>query len=129
MQYDNPEAVGPAGTVHISIQDWAKFIALWIPGQSPAILDRAALDELIVTDSEHYGAGWYVLQRQWAGGTALTHSGSNIVWRTVLWIAPDRGIAYLAAANASGVLANDDILWVLEGIVDRLINETLGSGQ
>ena len=129
VQYDNPEAVGPAGTVHISIQDWAKFIALWFPGQSPAILDRAALDELIVTDSEHYGAGWYVLQRQWAGGTALTHSGSNIVWRTVLWIAPDRGIAYLAAANASGVLANDDILWVLEGIVDRLINETLGSGQ
>ncbi len=28
-QYDNPPALGPAGTVHISIEDWAKFISLW----------------------------------------------------------------------------------------------------
>ena len=103
--------------------------ALWFPSQTPAILDRPVLDELIVPDADGYAAGWNVVQREWAEGMALTHSGSNGVWRTVLWIAPEIGIAYVAAANASDVLANDDIFWVLDGIVGSLINETLGSGK
>ena len=129
VQSDNAEALGPAGTVHISIEDWAKFIALWFPSQTPAILDRASLDELTDPDSGDYAAGWNVAQREWADGIALWHDGSNGVWRTVLWIAPDRGIAYLAAANASDVLTNDEILQVLDAIVGSLINETLDSGQ
>ena len=128
VQFDSPEAVGPAGTVHISIADWAKFITLWFPSQTPAILDRAVLDELIITDSEHYAAGWFVLQRQWAGGLALHHDGSNTVWRTVLWIAPDRGIAYVAAANAAHLIHNT-MFWVLDAIIGSLIDETLGPGQ
>ena len=129
VQFDNPEALGPAGTVHISIADWAKFIALWFPGQTPAILDRATLDALLVTGSQHYAAGWSVGQRGWAEGMVISHDGSNTVWRTILWIAPNRGIAYLAAANASDVLANDEISWVLDGIVAGLINERLVLGQ
>ena len=125
IQFDNPEALGPAGTVHISIADWAKFIALWFPNQTPAILDRASLNELLVPDSGDYAAGWYVLQREWAGRIALHHAGSNTVWRTILWIAPDRGIAYIAAANASDVLIHDTIFWVLDAIVGSLIDETL----
>ena len=50
------ELIGPAGGVHLSIEDWAKFIALWFPGQTPAILDRTALDELLVTDVSFYAA-------------------------------------------------------------------------
>ena len=129
VQFDNPEAVGPAGTVHISIEDWAKFVGLWFPSQTPAILDRTSLDELTDPDSGDYAAGWNVAQREWADGIALWHDGSNGVWRTVLWIAPELGIAYVAAANASDIFANDEIFWVLDGIVGSLINETLGSGQ
>ena len=125
IQFDNPEAFGPAGTVHISIADWAKFIALWFPNQTPAILDRASLNELLVPDSGDYAAGWYVLQREWAGRIALHHAGSNTIWRTILWIAPDRDIAYIAAANASDVLIHDTIFWVLDAIVGSLIDETL----
>ena len=73
VQPDNAEALGPAGTVHISIEDWARFIALWFPSQTPAILDRAVLDELLVPDADDYAAGWLVLQRQWAEGVALHH--------------------------------------------------------
>ena len=50
-QYDNDPALGPAGTVHISIEDWAKFIALWFTNKEPAILDRSALNELSTPDS------------------------------------------------------------------------------
>lgn len=127
VQSDNPEALGPAGTVHISIEDWAKFIALWFTDETPAILDRDSLNALLDTDADDYAAGWFVVQRQWADGTALAHTGSNTYWTTHLWIAPSRGIAYLAAANASDVLANDTIGWLLDFIVGSLINETLDS--
>ena len=125
IQHDNADALGPAGRVHISIEDWAKFIALWFSNETPAILDRAVLDELLVPDSGNYAAGWDVLQREWAGGLALFHDGSNTYWMTVLWIAPDRDIAYLAAANAAGVLTDNTIYWLLDSIVLSLRNETL----
>ena len=116
-QYDNPEAAGPSGRVHISIEDWAKFIALWFTDQTPAILDRTVLDELLVPDSGSdlgdYAAGWSIQEREWAGGTALDHDGSNGAWRTTLWISPDRGIAYLAAANAADLYGNDAMYWIL----------------
>ena len=131
-QLDNPEALGPAGTVHISLGDWAKFVALWFSGQTPAILDRAALDELLVTDSPGYAAGWGVTQREWADGTTLVHRGDNTFWKSVLWVAPARGIAYLAAANASlSPLDEDDgeLFNLLDSIVFSLITDTLPSGQ
>ena len=59
----------------------------------------------------------------------MHHGGSNTFWYTVLWIAPDRDIAYLAAANASDVLVDNTMFWVLDAIVASLISETLGSGQ
>ncbi len=46
-QVDNLPYFGPAGTVHVSLEDWAKFVALWLPESPPAILDRRALDKLV----------------------------------------------------------------------------------
>ena len=123
VQFDNPEALGPAGRVHLSIEDWARFIALWFTDQTPAILDRDSLDGLLDTDWDYYAAGWNVAEREWADGITISHNGSNTVWTTTLWIAPDRGVAFLAAANASDLLANDTIGWLLDFIVTRLIDE------
>lgn len=46
-----------------------------------------------------YALGWGVVQRGWAGGTALTHSGSNTLWYAVVWLTPARNAAFLAATN------------------------------
>ena len=132
VQYDNPEAIGPAGRVHISIEDWAKFIILWFTNQPPAILDRAVLDELLVPDSGDdfgdYAAGWAVRQPEWAEEIALNHNGSNTFWRTTLWIEPDRGIAYIAAANAADIFTGDTLIQLLDDtIVGSLVNETLAA--
>ena len=128
LQFDNPEALGPAGRVHLSVEDWAKFIALWFTGEAPAVLVRSSLDKLTAPEADDYAAGWFVLQRAWAGGTALFHDGSNTVWSTVLWIAPDRGIAYLAAANAADSLTDDAIFPMLDSIIGSLIGETEVAG-
>lgn len=116
-QHDNAPALGPAGTVHLSVADWAEFIALWFNGTDPKILDRSRLNALATPDAGNYAAGWYVGDAGWAGGVALGHGGSNTNWRTLLRIAPDRGVAYLAVANAY----EEDTLGHLDFIVSRLI--------
>ena len=120
-QQDNAQALGPAGTIHLTVEDWAKFITLWLPERPPRILDRQALDRLIRPTVGSYAAGWYTYNRAWAQGVALQHSGSNTSWYTTLWVAPALGRAYLVAAN-SAEPDLDDTFWLLDEIVASLIN-------
>jgi hypothetical protein len=45
--------------------------------------------------------GWDVAQRAWAGGRTLTHAGTNTMWYAVMWVAPERDAAFVAATNAA----------------------------
>ena len=49
-----------------------------------------------------YACGWVVLKRGWAGGTALMHNGSNTMWYVVMWLAPGKNFAVIAATNLAG---------------------------
>ena len=117
-QRDSAPAVGPAGTVHLSIADWVRFIALWFPGESPKILDRSRLNELVTPDFGNYAAGWFIGTAGWAGGVAFSHGGSNTRWQTLLRIAPNRGVAYLVAANSF----EKDTLDFLDSVVSHLVS-------
>ena len=88
---------GPAGTVYLSIADWAKFIQLWFPSSEPKILDREALNTLITPRSGNYAAGWRVSGH---GDIRLEHGGSNGYWLSNPWIVPNRERAYIAVVNA-----------------------------
>ena len=99
-QTDNAAALGPAGTVHLSLADYAEFVRLWFRGTEPAVLDRSQLDYLAMPHSGRYAAGWGVRERSWGRGTVLTHTGSNTYWRITIWIAPNLDRAYLAGANS-----------------------------
>jgi len=106
---DNPAAISPAGRAHMTLQDWAKFIALHLrrDGGTALPLVRADFDHLhsLVgageAPKEGMALGWIVAQRGW-GGRVLTHAGSNTVWFCVAWLAPDRGFAMIAATNQGG---------------------------
>ena len=126
-QQDNPAALGPAGTVHLAIADWARFMALWLREKPPLILDREALDRLITPPSTgSYAAGWGVVHRSWGRGTVISHDGSNASWYTTLWIAPDLGRAYVVAAN-SAELNLDVTRSLVQSIVDHLIDHVPGT--
>jgi CubicO group peptidase (beta-lactamase class C family) len=99
---DNPPVLGPAGTVHCPLADWARFVADHLRGLrgQPGLLQPATYRELAtaVGDGE-YGLGWVVTRRDWAGGLALNHCGCNTLFFANVWLAPERDFAVLVVAN------------------------------
>lgn len=106
---DNPPVIGPAGTVHCTIDDWALFIVDQLRGARglPGLLKS---DSYGMLQSPHfggeYGMGWACVQRDWAGGLALTHTGSNTMYTAVVWAAPEKDVAVLVCTNEGKVSAN-----------------------
>ena len=119
-QSDNAAALGPAGTVHVSIADWAKFIQLWFPNSEPKILDREALNTLITPRSGDYAAGWFMFP--WYGDKRIRHDGSNTLWYSTLWVIPNRERAYIVVANSAE--ADFETPDMLHAIIDHLINHS-----
>jgi len=129
FQKDNPPVLGPAGTVHCSVADWSRFIALHLRAASqksnPENMELLSRETFITlqtpADGEDYAMGWIVVSRPWANGDVLIHSGSNTMWMAVVVIAPKRDVAIFAATNmgpVAGQKACDDAL-------AALINEKL----
>jgi CubicO group peptidase (beta-lactamase class C family) len=100
---DNPPAMAPAGTVHCSLRDWAKFAALHLgvpTGDAGPLLSAKTLAELHAPPAGgDYALGWGVTKRPWAPGPVLTHSGSNTMWFCVAWLAPEPKFGVLVACN------------------------------
>lgn len=102
---DNPPAIGPAGTVHCSIKDWAQFIMIHLQGEKEdsKLLTQKTIQELHApTSNGDYALGWGITNRDWAGGRALTHAGSNNMNFSVVWMAPERNFAVLVVSNQGG---------------------------
>jgi CubicO group peptidase (beta-lactamase class C family) len=122
---DNPAAIGPAGIVHCSLSDWARFAAWHLAGErslSPASLRSDAFRLLhSPTLGGNYACGWLVEERDWAGGKALTHGGSNTLWFSLIWLAPNRNLGFLAATNvgtSAAIAACDDVVGKLIKLVE-----------
>ena len=119
-QFDNAEALGPAGRVHCAVADWAKFLAIQLPGGNKLGLNRKTLDKLI-TPTGTYAGGWTVTKRPWGKGTVLMHSGSNTMWYALVWVAPGIDRAFLVATNS-----RDDNS---HPICDQMIGKLIGINQ
>ena len=118
MFHDNPPSMGPAGTVHCSLRDWAKFIQLHLgvepttgKASSKPLLKRKTLASLHTpNEGEDYALGWMVLKRAWSKGPVLHHNGSNTMWLCVAWLAPKEKFAVLVTCNhGGGAAACDDL--------------------
>jgi CubicO group peptidase (beta-lactamase class C family) len=111
---DNPVAIGPAGIVHCSIGDWAKFIAANLSTAETKLVRTETLEKLHTPapGKPKYAMGWIVADDQpWAGGPALTHAGTNTMWYAVAWIAPEKDFAVLVVCNqADDKACNDAVL-------------------
>ena len=102
---DNPAAIGPGGIVHMSIGDFARYAA-WHGDEARRdgkLLKAESFRKLhTAAEGQDYALGWSVTQRPWAGGRVLTHNGSNTMNFAVMWVAPERDFAVVAATNVFG---------------------------
>lgn len=102
---DNPPAIAPAGTLHMSLSDWAKFIQLHLQAYNgnPKVLSKKTLKLLHnPIFGGGYALGWAVTSRPWGKGRVLVHNGSNNMNFCVVWMAPKADFAVMIACNAGG---------------------------
>ena len=104
---DNPDAIGPAGTVHLSIEDLAKFARYHLNQPTDSILKKAESFQKLNTTlpkSAHHGVGgWLVHDLERFGGHCLQMTGSNTEWFTLFWIWPADDIAIVVSTNSSSI--------------------------
>lgn len=75
---DNPPAIAPAGTMHMTLDDWARFVGFHLTGSArsdaPGLrLSEDSLRSLLTStgrtnakDADGYAMGWMVTRRPWA---------------------------------------------------------------
>jgi CubicO group peptidase (beta-lactamase class C family) len=119
---DNPPAVGPAGTVHTTLADFARYLAAHLAG-ARGEGDFVSVETFGKLHSPapgtNYALGWSVRKHSRAGGRVLSHNGSNGVWYATMWIAPNRDFAILTVTNAgssAGAKGADD---AIRALIDR----------
>jgi len=110
---DNPLAMGPAGTLSMSIESLAKYANEHILGHKGES-DLLSADSFQKLHSEvsnlGYGAGWYINNQQ------ISHSGSNTMWYAHLGIDLSKELVVIAVTNVggdSGIGVTDNITNVL----------------
>jgi Beta-lactamase len=116
---DNPLIIGPAGTIHMSVLDFAKWAA-WNAGEGkrgPELVSAATLKKLhtpfVSTGARDgaapgtpkaggYGLGWGSLQESWAPAPAITHTGSNTMNLATVMFWPDTDFGFVMMTNIGG---------------------------
>jgi len=102
---DNPEAMGPAGTVHCTVADWTKFLTDQLRGAAglPALMPPEIYQAMQTpAPGADYAYGIATGNRPWAGGKVLTHNGSNTMNFAVCWLAPNKKFGVVACTNQGG---------------------------
>ena len=109
VQADNPPAITPAGRVYCSLDDLARYAMLHLQPtnkllrpETMARLHAAPKGVEIKSVMDNYACGWVRMKRSWAGGSVLWHNGSNTMWYTVMWLAPEKNFCVIAATNIAG---------------------------
>jgi len=106
-QGDNTPGLGPAGTVHASLADWARFIRLHIDGSEGSLTLTAATLTKLHTEyppnfffPNRYGWGWIFGDE--GTGMLLGHDGSNGSWYCSCQVLVDQGVGFIAVSNIGG---------------------------
>ncbi|HET7404401.1 MAG TPA: serine hydrolase domain-containing protein, partial [Usitatibacter sp.] len=99
---DNPPALGPAGTLHITLGDWMRFAREHLAGMhgrgkllSPASYRR------VHTPVAGYALGWGALKGPRGDAVVIAHTGSNGNWLADIRIDARNDSIVLIAMNAA----------------------------
>lgn len=127
---DNPQLIGPAGTVHCALASWARFAAAhahpesgrWITPASMSRLHRPFAVEG-TSEGKDIGLGWGVTR---TSPPRLTHSGSNGYNVAEIVVIPLLHAAVLVACNAGDERARRASSDVRDMLLRQLLDEPGG---
>jgi CubicO group peptidase (beta-lactamase class C family) len=99
------ESTGPAGNVHVTLGDFARYLQAHLAGErgTPGLLSTQSFSTLHTDVARGYALGWShydSLSPLQAGG--FFHNGSNLRWFAVTWFAPTRDTGVLLVTNCGG---------------------------
>ena len=119
---DYPPVIGPAGLIHSTFGDYAKFVVEHLAGARGGDgLVSADMYKILHTPRPgiNYALGWAIGKSDWAGGQVLMHAGSNARWYVWVWIAPKRDLALVSVTNSGQQPAKDGTRAALKVLVER----------
>jgi CubicO group peptidase (beta-lactamase class C family) len=119
---DNPAWIGPAGTINISLKDWAKFAQDQLDGAHGhgKLLRQTTYTALQTPVSEGYALGWGAMRDPDGSLQELTHAGTNGYWVSAIAIYPKKETIILVATNVGGDTAMKSVGAVISSLEARL---------
>ena len=98
---DNSPIIGPAGIVHMSMQDLAMYGWQHLHGEqtNSSYLKSATFRKLHKAVMKDYAFGWIDWQRKWAEDRVLWHNGSNTFWYALVVLIPSRNAVIVIVTN------------------------------
>jgi CubicO group peptidase (beta-lactamase class C family) len=118
---DNPPVIGPAGTVHCSAEDWAKYAREQLRGRrGKSELAKQEIFERLHTPpfGGNYAGGWGVTERT-ADGATLNHNGSNNSNFAVAVVNTTQRWAVIVMTNQAGEAAAQACSQMPSGLLGR----------
>lgn len=105
MGAENPTVYAAGGTVHLSIEDYAKYARWQLAGKpSPVLRTQSAFEHLHRPQVDYnksgnkYACGWICMDTEL--GPAFHHVGSNTNSFAVIWICPESDFAAIVCTNS-----------------------------
>jgi CubicO group peptidase (beta-lactamase class C family) len=116
--YRIPELLRPAGDIHMSTGDFARFVQLHLRGlHGRATLLRPETVQRLHTPVGGYALGWGV--RTEGGGTVSVHNGSAGTFYATMAVSHASGRAVVAVANAGGAPGRDAVAQLVEWLLEE----------
>ncbi len=119
---DNSPMMAPAGCVHISMADLARFGWEHLQGEAAksTLLRKETFQKLHEPAMNQYACGWVNTQSDWADGKTLWHNGSNTMWYSLLVLIPSKNATVVVVANDFTPGAEPGFFKVVEAVCSRL---------
>lgn len=110
---DNTALIGPAGTVHLTVEDLARYGYEHLSGErgEGQLLSADSYQRLHRPNLENYAFGWVLREGSAEAGPMLWHNGSNTMWYSLLVLVPEQDAVVAIVFNEGNVARADAIAW------------------
>ncbi|WP_186776416.1 serine hydrolase [Rubripirellula reticaptiva] len=127
---ENPTVYAAAGTIHVSIEDYAKYAAWQLAGKpAPVLRSKDVFDHLhkpqadYTTAGAKYGSGWIMMNT--GLGPAFNHAGSNTNTFALIWLFPESDFGVIVCTNSG----QEQAFAACDEMVSHLMAQHAGSNN